>query len=94
MTDVVKIAKEHLDALAAEIGTLEDFIRMAENLVKDNRLESKMASVTEGEKATESTNSKLARLYPVFAGINNAINAKAEREDVPVRELTAKERQH
>ena len=53
MTDVVKIAKEHLDELAAEIGTLEDFIRMAENLVKDNPSETNKASATEDEKAVE-----------------------------------------
>ncbi len=94
MTDVVKIANEHRDALAAEIGTLDDFIRMAENLVKDNRLESNMASATEGEKAAESTNSRLAHLFPGFAGIINANGAEAEHEDVPVRLLTTKERMH
>jgi DNA-binding XRE family transcriptional regulator len=34
MTDVVEIAKERRATLAAEIGTLDDFIRMAEVLVK------------------------------------------------------------
>ena len=43
MTDVVEIAKERRDALAAEIdtlaaelGKLDDFIRMAEKLVKND----------------------------------------------------------
>jgi hypothetical protein len=92
MTDVVEIAKERITTLAAEIGTLEGFIRMAEKLVKDNRLESNKASDTEDEKAAESTDSGLARLFPAFAGGNYTNGAEAKREDVPVRELTAKER--
>ncbi len=55
MTDVVEIANERRDVLAAEIGRLDEFIRMAENLVKDNQLESNRASATEDEKAAEST---------------------------------------
>ncbi len=35
MTDVVEIAKERRDALAAEIGKLDDFVCMAENLVEN-----------------------------------------------------------
>ncbi len=35
MTDVVEIAKKSRDALAAEIGELDDFIRMAEKLVEN-----------------------------------------------------------
>ena len=35
MTDVVEIAKERRDALAAEIGKLDDFICMAEELVEN-----------------------------------------------------------
>ncbi len=34
MTDVVEIAKERRVRLAAEIGKLDDFIRMAEALMK------------------------------------------------------------
>ena len=34
MTDVVEIAKECRATLAAEIGKLDDFIRMAEALLK------------------------------------------------------------
>jgi hypothetical protein len=35
MTDVVEIAKERREALAAEIGKLDDFVCMAENLVEN-----------------------------------------------------------
>lgn len=35
MTDVVKIAKERRDALAAEIGRLDEFVRTAEKLVEN-----------------------------------------------------------
>jgi len=35
MTDVVEIAKERRDALAAEIGKLDDFICMAEKLIEN-----------------------------------------------------------
>ena len=93
MTDVVEIAKERQARLATEIGKLNDFIRMAEELVKDNRLESNKVSDTEDEKAAVSTRSGIARLISTTAGGNDANGADAEREDVPVLELTAKERQ-
>ncbi len=35
MTDVVEIAKERRDALAIEIGQLDDFVCMAEKLVEN-----------------------------------------------------------
>ncbi len=35
MTDVFEIAKERRDALAAEIGKLDDFICMAEKLIEN-----------------------------------------------------------
>ena len=35
MTDVVEIAKERRDALATEIGQLDDFVCMAEKLVEN-----------------------------------------------------------
>ncbi len=94
MTDVVEIAKERIATLAAEIGALEGFIRMAEKLVKDGRLESNKASDTEDEKAAESTGSAIARLYSASTGGNDANGAEAEREDLPARELTTKERKH
>ncbi len=94
MTDVVEIAKERIATLATEIGTLDGFVRMADKLVKDNRLESNKASDTEDEKAAVSTRLGIARLISATAGGNNANGADAEPEDVPVRELTANERQH
>jgi len=51
MTDVVEIAKERQARLAAEIGKLDDFIRMAEALVKQSLSKSSKASDTEDEKA-------------------------------------------
>jgi hypothetical protein len=41
MTDVVEIANERRVSLAAEIGALDDFIRTAEKLLSDDRLELK-----------------------------------------------------
>ncbi len=51
MTDVVEIAKERQARLAAEIGKLDEFIRMAEMLVKYTPMKSSKASGTEDEKA-------------------------------------------
>ncbi len=80
MTDVVEIANERSDALAAEIdklaaerGKLDDFIRMAETLLKHSQLETDKASATEDEKS---------------AGGNGA---EAGREDLSVREMKAEE---
>ncbi len=50
MTDVVEIAKERHVRLAAEIGKLEEFFRMAEKLRKDSPSKSSKASDTEDEK--------------------------------------------
>jgi hypothetical protein len=95
MTDVVEIANERRDALAAgidrlaaEIGTLNDFIRMAEKLVKDNRLESNRASATEDEKAAESTVPATVHPYSAAADGNGA---ESEHEDLPARELKSEE---
>ncbi len=58
MTDVVEIANERSDALAAEIdklaaevGKLNDFIRMAETLLKHSQLETDKASTADGNGA-------------------------------------------
>jgi hypothetical protein len=56
-------------------------------------LEPEKAPDTEDNKAAESTGLGIARLYSATAGANGANGAEAEREDAPVRELTAKERQ-
>ncbi len=76
MTDVVEIAKERRVRLAAEIGKLDDFVRMAEALLKHSRLESSKASDTEDEKAAESTGSGKLRRYSVATGVDGA-EAKA-----------------
>ncbi len=96
MTDVVEIANERRDALAAgidrlaaELGTLNDFIRMAEKLVKNSRLKSNSASATEDEKAAESTGPATVRPYSAAA---DGKDAEAEHEDLPARELKAGER--
>ena len=51
MTDVVEIAKERRARLSAEIAELDDFVHMAEMLVKYNPSKSNKASGTEDEKA-------------------------------------------
>ncbi len=51
MTDVVEIAKECQARLAAEIGKLDNFIRIAEALLKHSLSKSSKASDTEDEKA-------------------------------------------
>ncbi len=61
MTDVVEIAKERQARLAAEIGKLDDFIRMAEELLKHSRLESSRASATEDEKAAGGNGAEAGR---------------------------------
>ena len=80
MTDVVEIANERSDALAAEIdrltaevGKLDDFIRMAEALLKHSLSKSSKTSGTEDEKAADGN------------------GAEAEREGLPARKLTAEE---
>ena len=67
MTDIVEIANERRDTLAAEIGKLNYFIRMAEKLVKDNRLGSNEASATADEKAAESTDPATVRPFSAAA---------------------------
>ena len=51
MTDVVEIAKERRVRHATEIAKLDEFLRMAEKLVKYTPLESSEASDTDDEKA-------------------------------------------
>ncbi len=61
MTDVVEIAKERLDALEAEIGKLDDFIRMAEALLKHSQSKSSKVSDTEDEKAAGGNGAEAGR---------------------------------
>jgi hypothetical protein len=65
MTDVVEIARERKVRLAAEIGKLDDFIRMAEALLKHDLSKSNKASNTEDDKAMDSTDSIKLRPYSV-----------------------------
>ena len=51
MTDIVEIAKERRVRLVAEIAKLDDFVHMAEMLVKYTPMKSSKASGTEDEKA-------------------------------------------
>ncbi len=96
MADVVEIANERSDALAAEIdklaaeiGKLDDFIRMAEELVKSSQSKPNKASDAEDEKAAESTVPATVRPYSAAA---NGNGAESEHEDLSVRELKAGER--
>ena len=88
MTDVVEIAKDCRERLAAEIAKLDDFIHMAEKLVKYSQSKPNKASDTEDEKAGRSTLPATERPHSAAASGNGA---EAEREDLPVRELKAGE---
>jgi hypothetical protein len=55
MTDVVEIARERRVRLATEIAKLDEFILMAEKLVKYTPLKSNKASDTEDARAARST---------------------------------------
>ena len=88
MTDVVKIAKDHLDALEDQIGRLEEFIRVAEELLKQSHLKPDMASATDDEMATDSTGATNATLN---SSATTGNDPEAEREDLPIRELNTGE---
>ena len=54
MTDVVEIAKERRVRLAVEIGKLEDFIHMAEALMKHHQMKpSKVSNLDDDDNETE-----------------------------------------
>ncbi len=61
MTDVVEIARERRVRLATEIGKLDDFIRMAEALVKQSLSKSSKASATEDEKSAGGNGAEAGR---------------------------------
>jgi hypothetical protein len=61
MTDVVEMAKERQARLTAEIGRLDNFIRMAEALLKHSRLKSSKAPATEDEKAAGGNGAEAGR---------------------------------
>ncbi len=68
MTDVVEIAKERRARLTAEIGRLDEFIRMAEKLVKYTPLKSNQASATEDAKVARSTGPAPVRSFSEASG--------------------------
>ena len=72
MTDVVKIAKECRKTLVAEITKLDEFLAMADKLMKYNQLESGKASEADDEEATELTSPTKAGVYSAGAGANGA----------------------
>jgi len=68
MTDVVEIAKERRARLAAEITKLDEFLRMAEKLVKYTPLKSNKASDTEDARAARSTGPAPERSFSEASG--------------------------
>ena len=61
MTDLVEIARERQARLTAEIGKLDDFIRMAEALLNHSQSTSSKASATEDEKAAGGKDAEVER---------------------------------
>jgi hypothetical protein len=70
MTDVVKIAKECRETLAAEIAKLDEFLLMAEKLLKFGRLDSVKAPEIDDEETTELTSPAKIRPFSPGAGAN------------------------
>ncbi len=68
MTDVVEIAKERRIRLAAEIVKLDEFVLMAERLVKYTPLKSNKASDIEGARVTRSTGPTPVRSFSKASG--------------------------
>jgi hypothetical protein len=89
MTDVVKIAKVRVAALQAQIVKLDDFIDMAETLLKYSLPKSNKAPVTDDEKPAESTGSTYDE---VLRPLTEGSDTDAKRKDLPVRKLKAGER--
>ena len=79
MTDVVAIAKECRETLVVEIAKLDEFLVMAEKLMKYNHSDSSKASSgkaseADDKEATELTS--LAKIRP-YSGANGAADTKA-----------------
>jgi hypothetical protein len=70
MTDVIKIAKERRVVLAAELGKLDDFIRMAEALVEWSQSKADRAPDSAAETADEGDETATIRPHSVAAGAN------------------------
>ena len=89
MTDVVEIAKERQARLATEMDKVNEFIRIAEALLKYSLPKPNKASVTAGEKPAESTGPTYDE---VLRPLTDGSGADAEREDLSTRKLKAGER--
>ncbi len=68
MADVIKIAKERRVVLAAELGKLDDFIRMAEALVEWSQSKADRVADIATESAAELDESDTVRPHSVAAG--------------------------
>jgi len=94
MTDVVEIANKRRAALRAEIGRLDNFIRMAGRLVEERRQEPNTAPAPEDEGAAEVTDPAAAESTGPTTGHSyyadaDGNDAETEHEDLSVRELKA-----
>ncbi|HUS53379.1 MAG TPA: hypothetical protein VMY41_05140 [Thermohalobaculum sp.] len=87
MTDVVEIANERRVRLAAEIGKLDDFLRMAESLMKDGVLETPKTSNAENEKATKSNGPA-----KTLSDSSNSKSTGVDIDDYSVRELKTEDK--
>jgi hypothetical protein len=72
MTDVVKIAKKCHAELSAEIAKLDEFIRMAEKLLKYEQASSNIAPGTDGDMADELAGAINASTIQASSGANGA----------------------
>jgi len=72
MADVVKIAKECRVTLAAEIAKLDDFLLMAEKLMKYNHSGPGNLLEADGEDATELTSAAVRRSFAEGANPNSS----------------------
>ena len=68
MVDVIKIAKERRVVLAAELGKLDDFIRMAEALVEWSQSKADRVADIVSETSDEAEESATLRPQSVAAG--------------------------
>jgi hypothetical protein len=81
MPDVVEIAKKCRAKLVTEICKLDDFVHMAEVLLKNAGLESNEAPDIDDEMAAEPGAKRSARSDPVAADRNRAQATRADLSD-------------
>jgi len=96
MTDLVKIAKERLDTLETQIGKLEDFIRMADSLLKHSLSNANEAPATDDERSAEADERSAeptdSTYDEVLRPLTEGSDVEAEDEEPPTRKLKAAER--